>query len=102
MALRGHPSRPISSIERTIAHRLRDVIGVDREATMLSLARGDDTLSNYRRAICFRSSLATQLAKLHSGYVDVNVDAIEKWSGDATNVTLDLRQRAATLTRRII
>jgi len=68
----------------------------------LSLSRGYDALSNRCRAIGFGSSLATQLTKLHSGYVDVNVDAIEKWSGDATNVTLDLRQRAATLTRRII
>src|SRR4051794_6725518 len=73
-----------------------------REAVMLSLARCDDALSNNCRAICFGSSLTTQLAKLHGGYVDVNVDTIEERSGDATNITLDLSQRAAALTRGII
>ena len=73
-----------------------------REATVLSLTCGDDALSNRCRTICFRSSLAAQLAKLHSGHVNVNVDAIEEWARNATNVALDLSLRTAALARRVI
>src|SRR5689334_18689742 len=69
---------------------------------MLSLARLNHTFTNYCRAVRFRRRIAAQLAELHRRHVDVNVDSIQQWPGDLSHVTLDLRQRTATLARRII
>ena len=44
---------------------------------MLSLTCIDHTLANQSRAVGFRRGLATQLAKLHGGYVDMDVDAVQ-------------------------
>src|SRR5215213_11327561 len=73
-----------------------------RKATMLSLACLNHALPNRSRAIRLRSSLAPQLTKLHGGDVNVDVDAVQQWSRDATNVSLDLSYRAATLAHRVI
>ena len=43
-----------------------------------------------------------QLTKFHCRHIDVNIDSIQQWSGDAADVTLNLSWRATTLARRVI
>ena len=69
---------------------------------MLPFACIEHALANNGRAVSLRRGFATKLAKLHRRDIDVNVDPIQQWSGDAADVALNLIQRTATLAGRVI
>jgi hypothetical protein len=68
----------------------------------LAVAGFDHTLADGSGVVGVGWSVAGEFAKAHGGHVDMNVDAIQQWSGDAADVALNLQRRAAAFARRIV
>ncbi len=68
-------------------------LGTAGEAVVLPSSCGDDALADLAGG--FTSPVAADLAELHQGHLDVEVDAVEKRTGDAAQVILDFSGRTA-------
>src|ERR1051325_384444 len=72
------------------------------KAFELAFTRCYYALTNRFGTVSLGRFVARKLAKLYCRHIDMNIDPIQQWSGDASNVTLDLQWRTTTLAPRII
>src|SRR5271166_713028 len=69
------------------------------EAVQLRVPGTDNTAANVGRT--FRHDAAAQLAVVHRGHVDVDINAVEQRAGDLRNIALDHHRRAVALARAV-
>ena len=79
--------------------RVRVDFPFSREALRLQGAGFQHTFAH--RGGILRSSRAAQFLVLYRGNFDVNIDAVDEWTGNFGNVSLNLRRRAVALARGV-
>src|SRR5580698_8544601 len=77
-----------------------DSLAAGVKPQQLDISRPDHTLANVGRALGHGS--AAQLAVIHRGHIDVDVDAIHQRPGNLRHIALNHHGRATTLTHPVI
>lgn len=56
----------------------------------LSFTRGDYSLTNRIRTVGLRCVFGGQFTKLNGRHIDVDIDPIQQWTRDTSDIALDL------------
>src|ERR1051325_2639059 len=75
---------------------------IARQTVALFFARLHHSLPDGCRIISLRGRVSAEVAKLNRRDVDVDINAIQKRSGNAADVALYLQRRAATFASRVV